>query len=191
MLICHLWKQSPWKRKMAVGRVATIMSQNTCWKYFYVQKKGLNQLSAFFYLKSITKTGFAWQVPRKKEYCHPLKHQKYFSHISFSRPFKYVWVCIGPTQHEALYLAFSRDLWLMCNVGWATTSFNPVSVVFLDCELVLQLVKGSSGTPNALLSMVHVVSFLGRQGCELDRGVKPILCKLLKVHARYLGVILQ
>lgn len=79
----------------------------------------------------------------------------------------------------------------MGNLGWATTSFNPVLVVSLDCELVLQLVKGSSGSPNALLSMVHVVSFLGRQGCELGHGFKPILCKLLKVHARYLDAILQ
>ena len=146
MFICYLWKWSTRKRKMAVGRVSTIMYQNTCWKHFYVQKNGLNQLCAFFHLKSITKPGFARHVPMKEEYCHPLKLQKYFSHLFFSRPVKYIWVCIGPKQREALYLAFSRDLWLMGNVGWATASFNPASVVSLGCELVLQLVKGSSGT---------------------------------------------
>lgn len=79
----------------------------------------------------------------------------------------------------------------MDNVGWATASFNPASVASLGCELVLQLVKGSSDTPNALLFRVHGDSFLGRRYCELDHGFKPILCKLLKVHARCWDVILH
>lgn len=56
--------------------------------------------------------------------------------------------------------------------------------------MVLELVKGSLGTPNALFSRVRVGSFLGSWCCELNHGFKPVLCKLLKVHAICLGSVL-
>lgn len=60
-----------------------------------------------------------------------------------------------------------------CWLGDATASVNPALVVSLGCELLLQLLTGSSGAPNALFSRVHVDPFLGRQCCVLERGFNP------------------
>lgn len=90
--------------------------------------------------------------------------------ISSSRLF---WVSVGVKQCEILCLVFSRDLLLMGNVGWATASFSPTLVVSLGCELLLQLLMGRLGSPNALFSRVHVDPCLGRQCCVLEHGFNP------------------
>lgn len=100
------------------------------------------------------------------------------------------WVCTGPLQCEALCVAFSRGLCLWVMLA-GPQHHSVLLQLSLGCELMLQLVKGSLGTPDALLSRVHVDRFLGWQGWGLDCGFKPILCKLLKVHSRCLDALLQ
>lgn len=161
MYICHLKKQVRYSGK-----------KDTCWKssHNHVTKYMLKTFlypiewpaSALFFLFEINnKSCFYWAGFYKRILLSvslssfETTETFFFSSLSFSRSFKYIWVCIGHKQHEAFRLSILLvSLRLRGDVGWVRAWLSSVLVASLGCEMVLQLVKGSLGTPNALLSRV-------------------------------------
>lgn len=111
----------------------------------------------------------------------------YFSHLSFSRLFKYVWVCVGPKQCEALSISKGFVTYGQCWLGHSI-----IQSCFCRVSSLCAGVTAGEGAPNAVLSGVQVLGYSsGKAVLWPGSWFQAHFVQAAEGAPRCLGIILQ